>query len=156
MDDIHRFAKIHQYDNKDTYKEAWTEWLDSNEDAIMRESDRLRSIGYEGDVLHKMYKSGRYYFRTKSTDRVDPRKRREYVPMAQEIIQTMDDHIRMHYGSPDYTPALGYDDFCKTEQVALLREVTALRDRGFTDPKDIASKIKKTYKNRYFQFIKAK
>lgn len=150
---IHEFAKIHQYDDRSTYKEAWNEWRETNEDEIHRESSRLNSIGYIGDIESKMYKSGRYYFRTKSTQEVDPKERRAYISTSSEIIEHMDSHINMHHLTPEYSPALGFDDFCKSRKHELIQEVKYLTSKGITTPVDIVSKIKKTYKNRYFQFI---
>ena len=153
---INSFAKLHQYDDRNTYKEAWKDWIETNEDEIRRETDRLTQLGYDGDVVTKMYKSGRYYFRTKSTDETDPRRRRAYVSTTSDLIESMDAHIKMHHSDPDYTPARGYDDFCKNYKLELVSEITYLKENGITDEKEIASKIKKTYKNRYFQFIQGK
>jgi hypothetical protein len=150
---IYKFSKIHQYDDRAAYKEAWNEWIDANEDEIHREINRLRLIGYIGDIESKMYKSGRYYFRTKSAQEVEPKERRHYISTSPQIIEHMDTHINMHYLTPDYSPALGFDDFCKTHKYELIQEVKFLTSKGIPFlATDIVSKIKKTYKNRYFQF----
>ena len=153
---IYGFAKLHQYDDRATYKEAWKEWVETNEDEIRREIQRLYDLGYDGDIEDKMFKSGRYYFRTKSTDEVKPRKRRMYVATSSDLIESMDAHIKMHSTEPDYSPAIGYNDFCKNYRLDLVSEIEYLRQNGITDEKEIAGKIKKTYKNRYFQFIQDK
>jgi len=156
---LYEFAKLHQYDDRRAYKEAWEEWLRTHEDDVGREERRLISRGYKGNVVAKMYKSGRYYFRTKPTDETEPRDRRTYVPSSQELTEAMDEHIRMRRNDPDYTPAGGYDDFCRSHQVGISREIAWLRDGGITDAVDISAKIKKTYKNRYFrstQFARTK
>ena len=59
------FAKLHKYDNKDDYKEAWNTWFELNNDILERESRRIINLGYDGNVEQKMYKSARYYFRRK-------------------------------------------------------------------------------------------
>ena len=151
MDTILGFAKLHQYDDKASYKEAWDEWKDENEDMIQRESSRLLDLGYSGSVIDKMYKSGRYYFRTKSMEKVDPKTRRKYISMSKDIIAKMDEHIRMHLGNEDFTPANGYENFCKSYVVDLKEEVTRIVESGEITSCDIVLKIKKTYKNRYFQ-----
>lgn len=153
---IYEFAKLHQFDDRPTYKEAWKDWTETNEDEIRREINRLTELGYDGSVEDKMYKSGRYYFRNKSTNQTDPRERRTYVPTSADLIDSMDTHIRMHHVNPEYTPANGYDDFCKNYKVELVAEIEYLKQNAITDQKEIASKIKKTYKNRYFQFIRSK
>jgi hypothetical protein len=71
---LKNFSKIHQYDDIETYKESWKLWVDENKETINRETDRLVNSGYEGDVLDKLYKSGRYYFRNKKTTAEKPKK----------------------------------------------------------------------------------
>jgi hypothetical protein len=63
---ITEFAKVHQYDDRKTYKEYWIKWLDDNHDMISNEITRLTRLGYEGDIEDKMFKAGRYYFRKKN------------------------------------------------------------------------------------------
>ena len=55
---IYGFAKLHQYDDRTTYKEAWKEWVATNEDEIRREIQRLYDLGYDGNIEDKMFKSG--------------------------------------------------------------------------------------------------
>jgi len=153
---IYEFAKLHQFDDRATYKEAWKDWLDTHEDEVRCECRRLTELGYDGNIENKMYKSGRYYFRTKSSDEVEPKERRTYVPTSSDLIESMNAHIKMHYNSPEYTPALGYDDFCRSYKHELAQEIAYLGRQGITESREISAKIKKTYKNRYFQFIQHK
>jgi uridine phosphorylase len=60
---LNNFSKIHQYDTRETYNEAWKEWIQENTSAIDIESERLTQLGYSGDIKTKMYKAARYYFR---------------------------------------------------------------------------------------------
>jgi hypothetical protein len=68
IDELSRFSKVHQYDERRAYKEAWVRWKSNIEisEIISVEVRRLESIGYMGDIEDKMFKSGRYYFRKKS------------------------------------------------------------------------------------------
>ena len=66
---LSKFAKIHQYDHRSDFKEAWATWTDDNEDLVATETRRLTNNGYEGDILDKMCKSARYYYRKKSTEK---------------------------------------------------------------------------------------
>jgi hypothetical protein len=65
MEDLYKFSKIHQYDHRKDFKEAWTIWIEENNDIIDEEVERLLALGYDGDILDKMFKSARYYFRKK-------------------------------------------------------------------------------------------
>jgi hypothetical protein len=62
------FTEVHQYDDRKTYKEAWTAWLLTEDAAALlkTEVERLTDLGYKGDVADKLFKSGRYYFRQKT------------------------------------------------------------------------------------------
>jgi hypothetical protein len=59
------FTEVHRYDDRKTYKAAWTAWLAHDEIAAILKSEveRLTDLGYNGDVADKLFKSVRYYFR---------------------------------------------------------------------------------------------
>jgi len=68
MAELSRFSKVHQYDDRHTYKSEWQKW--SNQEDIAQsievEKRRLQEKGYSGDIDDKMFKAGRYYFRKKT------------------------------------------------------------------------------------------
>lgn len=150
IDVLNTFSKIHQYDSRSDFKEAWKEWLDDNNEIIDSESRRLTSLGYRGDIIDKMYKSARYYFRKKSAEKKEPKKRHPYISIQKELLDVMDDHI---VKNPHLKPADGFIDFCMNNIESLKTEVTNLIEEGITECEQIKSKIKKTYKNRYFILI---
>ena len=64
MEELHQFSKIHYLDNRKDFKEAWTKWSEEEKkDLIEKEIKRLNDLGFHGDILDKMFKSARYYFR---------------------------------------------------------------------------------------------
>ena len=151
---ITRFAKLHQYDDRKTYKENWVLFNSENEETIQREIARMYELGYTGDVNDKMYKAGRYYFRKKDTSaRPEPQKRRNYISMDCSVLEKMDQHISENMKNADFSPAIGYDTFCFEHKDILIEEIQRLNEEGelFTQ-EDLIAKIKKTYKNRYFNF----
>ena len=147
-----RFSKIHQYDHRKDFKEAWLGWLDENETFVDIETRRLINVGYEGDVKDKMFKSARYYFRKKSTVKKEPIQRRSYIATRKEFIDAIDAHIKTMTKSV-IKPSDGYDDFCQNNKEIMNEEVEFLRINGFTDSTDIKNKFKKTYKNRHFLIV---
>ena len=42
---LYEFSKIHQYDDRTTFKEAWTEWTEVNDELIDSEVKRLTELG---------------------------------------------------------------------------------------------------------------
>jgi len=151
---LFQFAKIHQYDERQDYKEAWSSFLDENQEQLAREATRLKTNGYEGDCYDKMYKSARYYFRKKSISKNEPKTRRKYISTDRDLLDSMDQHIIINMrNNVEFKPSEGYDNFVTTNQDMIKSEIERIVEAGFTNPKGIIKKIKKTYKNRYFLII---
>ena len=146
MDELHNFSKIHQFDDRVQFKEAWQLWTVEFDETIRVEIQRLSHNGYEGDILDKMFKSARYYFRKKSSVKPEVKERREYVSFQKDILILMDQHINL----TKLKPANGFTDFCNANMEALKKEIAYLVEHNIKDSKQIQAKFKKTYKNRYF------
>ena len=149
-DEMYKFSKIHQYDHRKDFKEAWNNWVEENQGLVDEEVRRLINLGYDGNILDKMFKSARYYFRKKSTEKKEPQKRRVYVGVEKELLAAMDQHIHKNVGDKEYKPSEGFTIFCKENIEILQEEVKRLCKCGLTNHTEIKDKIKKTYKNRYF------
>jgi hypothetical protein len=123
MAELSRFSKVHQYDDRQTYKSEWQKWTSQDEiaEAMEVERRRLQENGYTGDIDDKMFKAGRYYFRKKTSSVVDQTinavpptddnniatdppspapappaatTRRTYITMSKQCIRLMDEHIQ--------------------------------------------------------------
>jgi hypothetical protein len=149
------FSKIHQYDNRKDYKEAWTVWLDEYENIVLEEVKRLEDLNYIGDIKDKMFKSSRYYFRKKIIETKKPFERRVYINVQKKFLQEMDKHITEKIKN-NGKPSDNFDDFCQNNIDLLKEEINILCKNGFTNPSDIKAKMKKTYKNRYYLSINKK
>lgn len=149
--DLYEFSKVHQYDERKMFKESWTQWAEDNTNIIDSEVRRLTNLGYEGDILDKMFKSARYYYRKKGTEKKAPQERKVYKSVRKDILDAMDAHIlRGLRNSEEFKPSVGFAAFCKEQTDLLKEEVTYLFSNGVTKHEDVQQKIKKTYKNRYF------
>ena len=149
-EELFKFAKIHQYDHRTDFKEAWNIWIEENDDMVNDEIRRVKNLGYEGSITDKMFKSARYYYRKKSTEKKAPLERREYIGVRKELLEAMDKHIKSEINKDGYKPSEGFDEFCKTNIDVLNEEVKILCKNGINNPTEIKNKVKKTYKNRYF------
>jgi len=149
MDELYKFSKIHQYDDRVSFKEAWEHWVEESEELVEGETLRLEDLGYEGDVLDKMFKSARYYFRKKSTTKPEPKERRKYIGVQKDLLDAMDTHIKTGINSDEYKPSDGFNHFCINNIDVLKAEIDRLLENNI-DSDEIMKKIKKTYKNRYF------
>lgn len=74
IQELSRFSKVHQYDERHTYKKEWSAWKSDQAIAEIMEMEkrRLEENGYTGNIEEKMFKSGRYYFRKKSAATATP------------------------------------------------------------------------------------
>ena len=153
MEIITEFSKIHQFDERKIYKESWGKWVEDNNDIIEEEISRLTRLGYEGDIIDKMFKAGRDYFRKKNSVSKEDNKqkiRRSYIIMEHNVLDAMDSHIKLSMKNDNFSPASGYIDFCTTHISLLQQEINRLCFETSINSSDLADKIKKTYKNRYF------
>ena len=154
---LFEFSKLHQFEKRKDYKESWEGWVKENDELISTETRKLLLDGYNGNVLDKMYKSSRYYFRNKSTAKVDPKKRRKYSACNTEFIEIMDEYIVETFKKDkDFKPSDKYNSFSEKYRDTIQKEVNRFKDEGSLDEKEILDKIKKLFKNRYFQLIKNK
>ena len=113
----------------------------------------MRNMGYEGDVITKMYKSARYYFKNKSNVKAEPKKRRQYIGIDVLLKDKMDEFIQEKIDGNDDTPkpADAYTEFIENEKnkIMLTTEKNRLISFGLNE-NDVDNKFKKTFKNRYF------
>jgi hypothetical protein len=153
MTELYNFSKIHQYDDRKDFKDAWNVWIIENEYIVNDEMRRLTNLGYEGDILNKMFKSARYYFRKKSSEKKKPIQRRQYISVNKELLDAMDNHIENKIYELDYQPKTGFIGFCKDNEKVLKETIMLIFEQGIKDSHVIEDKIKKTYKNRHFMII---
>ena len=153
IEELYKFSKVHQYDHRKDFKDAWDLWVDDNSKIVSQEFTRLTDLGYNGDILNKMFTSARYYFRKKETEKKTPRMRCTYIGIQKELLDAMDNHITLKLSEAWYKPSIGFNDFCKENIELLQQEIEILIKYNVVDADDIKKKIKKTYKNRYFMII---
>ena len=95
---LYEFNRIHQYSDKTTYKEAWDQWREENNPLIDKEIERLKELGYDGDVVGKLYHTCRYYIRNQfikeQPEKQTVRKTRTTLPKL--LLREMDKHIEQH------------------------------------------------------------
>jgi len=156
MKELYHFSKVHQYDLRKDFKEAWEKWVEENNEIISEESRRLSTLGYDGDVLVKMFKSARYYFRKKDDLKREPKQRRAYISVNPELLALIDNHINENIGQNGYQPKTGFADFCNKNEAILKDVADKIASIGISDKQTIETKFKKTYKNRYFLVTKGK
>jgi hypothetical protein len=148
---INEFSTTHKYDEAGQFREEWDEFIKDNKASIDREKQRLTNVGYTGDINNKMYKSARYYFKNKSTEKKETKQRRKYVTLDKVFLADMDRHISTVAFEQDMKPSHAYNNFVSDASYSekLDDVMQKLLDEDWKEPA-AESKLKKTYKNRYF------
>ena len=162
------FSKIHQYDERKDYKEAWANWIQEPDiqPELDAEVERMHQQGFDGDVLDKMFKSVRYYYRKKQSKNINDdddkdleRSPRTYDTLPINVLEKIDHHIKSQIKSNIYInnevitstikPEICFENFCQENKhliVKLLDNVVPTNDVV----KQVIAKLKKSYKNRYY------
>ena len=171
MEELLSFSKIHQFDDRKSFKEAWHKWTTETtiKPQIDSEIDRLQQNGYEGDILKKMFHSARFYFRKKDTilpiespikplKKIDPEEKAKHNRFTKPFLKTIDQHIMETLTENKYidkdqntryniSPSLSYEEFCEKHKSNISDEFKQKK----TESEDlILSSLKKTYKNRFY------
>tara|TARA_B100001173_G_C15827185_1_gene478799 strand:- start:76 stop:609 length:534 start_codon:yes stop_codon:yes gene_type:complete len=152
---LKEFSRIHKYDDTQAFKDNWENWMEEKKEIIKLECDTLKKNGYEGDVLVKMYKSARYYFKNKSNEKKPVKKRRQYIGLNPEFRDAIDNHINSVALRQELKPSIGLIMFLDDQKNANMIRLESLRLQSYNFTKEeIQAKFKKTYKNRYFTISK--
>jgi len=145
------FTDVHRFDDPDLFKESWDEWVIENNSNIEKESTRLVNMGCNKNIHEKMYRSVRYYLKNKSIQKKKTKKRRKYVHFNKKLLKDMDIHIMDIAFRQGFKPEFAFNNFISDNRYSSLMdgEKERLLDADWEEV-NIDSKIKKTYKNRYF------
>ena len=86
------------------------------------EARRLLNLGYNGNIEDKMYKSGRYYFKNKNSDKTVPKQRNTYIKLTKTILEAIDNYIEHNH----YKPATAYLEFLekKSDIIAVKKDIS--------------------------------
>ena len=153
MISMHEFSKIHQYDDRQTFKISWDIWVEDNNEIVDGEIKRLKELSYVGNIKEKMFKSARYYFRKKSLVKKEEKKRRKYIGINKQILCVIDEDITHNMRLKIMKPSDHFEIFCKNNEELIKEEIKRINQTKISEPfteEMIKDKIKKTYKNRYF------
>ena len=168
---ISNFSKMHVYDNNEILIEQYESFWKENIDEMNREMERLKQLGFTNDLKNAIFRSIKYYhikkLKKQSDYSIEEKKetKRDYIKINKFIIQWIDTFIINNMKNKDFKPSKYYDiiimneefqNMIKEEKPKLVnkyRKFLEENNETKTD-EDIENwwnlKIKKTYKNRYF------
>ena len=147
LEELVKFGDTHRYDEPEMFKVEWDKWVKDNNEMISRENEYLKTKGYKGDIVNKMYKSVRYYFKNKSLEKKEVKKRKKYSSLSKDLLKNIDNFIDSE--GIKTKPSDSYEKFIKLEKYQSDIKIEKTRLDNMNDD-EFYKKLKKTYKNRYF------
>lgn len=162
------FTSANRFNGRKEIKTAWQEWCNTNTVLIQDETRRLENLGYSGDIINKMWTSVRYYHMKKENKTIDGvvdgtdatkneeekvSKRRKYITIDKSFLTLIDEHIKQNIKQETFKPAKSFEMFVNSYTDDIERIVNTVTDKGLSKD-DFDTKLKKTYKNRYFNIVK--
>lgn len=159
-EELINFSKTHLNEERKKIKEAWTNWTEENMDFIIDEKNEL--IGYNGSLdefVNKLFFSVKYYYMkiykngdcsqketeldtASETENVDKK-----IKLSKKIIKQIDKHIQSVLQNK-ICPAECYLDFINTNKEFIYSEIISSSYGDYA--RVYFEKIKKCYKNRYY------
>lgn len=141
------FSKLHQYDDRKQFKEEWNIWKQKPEiDYLLTtEFERLTKNGQKGDVLDKIFKSARYYYRKKDETQVVKSYRKTTVSFSKSFLDIIDANIESQ---------ILYNAFNKSNYNSLLQDNENITDIVKKNSKNIIISDKMTPANAFSEFYK--
>lgn len=174
VEQLSSFAKVHEYDGRKEFKEAWQKWMEEPDikNLIVTEVSRLTVNGLTGDILDRMYKSARYYYRKKGGGEAvtEPTVRKEYEGLPRTVLKTIDDYIYSEINRNivetekggnhiiTITAAKSFTTYCKLHYDVISDLLPPMNndeeDKVNTNMREelkkVTDRLKKTYKNRFY------
>ena len=168
---ISNFSNMHVYDNNEILIEQYESFWKENIDEMNREMERLKQLGFTNDLKNAIFRSIKYYhikkLKKQSDYSIEEKKetKRDYIKINKFIIQWIDTFIINNMKNKDFKPSKYYDiiimneefqNMIKEEKPKLVNKYIKFLEENneIKTDEDIENwwnlKIKKTYKNRYF------
>jgi hypothetical protein len=145
---LYEFSKVHQFDDRKDFKEAFSTWVEENKEIIENEERKLLNAGYVGDIKQKMFKSARYYFKNKQGPPVldshiaKSAGRKKYTQLSPDFLELIKRHLERNIL---LKPSDSYAMFCNTCSKEYAEESEIITEMN----ENAEYKIKKAFKNQY-------
>lgn len=164
--DMAEFARIHRHDSRPDFRENFDEWYVAQHETIGREADRLESIGYTADLKVKLFRSIKYYYMKRDRGEIGtrgeigvpnnthPTRPTKYIQLDRDFAADIVDFITLRCVPSKTRPKDGYAAFLDAYAIEVETEVNRIVGTHDLTVESATTKIKKTFKNHYFQVNK--
>lgn len=161
------FSQQHKYCNNEEFKQQWETWTRENINSIYGEKERLETLGYDGNIIEKMYKSIKYYYckrnrkyKSESDTTTKNKDRKKYMKKNDDFISIIDTFIETHMERKEENgfvvktcttkPSHFWKEFNEDYSNELNDEVIKIIEEINVSENDATAKIRKMFNNRYF------
>lgn len=172
-DDVTKMLSDFAYNNREKSRKEFTQTWEKHiaEEKISKmikdEIEMMRNHGFCGDVMDKMYKSVRYYHRKRDVktlnDDQDVNKNKHENRFSRELLVIMDKYILEQMTNNEnikqsesgqkiniLSQSESYQKFCEKNKEKILEEFIKIRKQTGKLTNMVVDKMKKTYKNRFY------
>jgi len=131
---LQNFSVLHKFDNNHTLKLHFKDWLIHNKRLIDIEREYLQRYHYATDIETKLYKSIKYYYIKKDREvKIKPQIERNYTIIPKDLMFQIKEDIHNQFKlNIKFKPSHTFETF--------------KQDKDYDE-----IKLKKAYKNQYYQ-----
>ena len=158
-----KFSDDHETEKYKIFQSSWNSWINTDEvrEILTKECNHLQKEGYIGDVWDKMYKSARYYYKKRGQiNKEDKNTRTERSPkikfsanylkqVNESILSQLNKNITDN-NIINLSNTEAFNEFCKSNKTEIVEELRLVKDQHGEIPKDIIKKMKKVFKNHFY------
>ena len=97
--EIMNFSEIHKFDIDETLAEHFKDWMERHKELIEREEDFLKRHEYEDKIEGKIFKSIKYYYIKKFTEKQEHKKtkRKEIQKIDPEMMRAIKEDLTRQF-----------------------------------------------------------
>ena len=157
LSNIREFSKLHNHDSCTEFLEAFNMWIYENKKIINNEDNRLKNLGFKGDIEKKIYKSARYYFKNKTNKsspiKISSNEPIPYIPRNKSLFKTMEDYINKY----PIKASILFKQFMNDSDENIQLQINTEKKRLYSfslNEEMCVKKIHKTFNNAYYKIKK--
>ena len=161
-----RFAALHKFEDKETLKESFNNWLakPNIEELVLNEEQLLNRTCYDFEktnMKYKIFRSIKYYhiknlLKSESQEVKQEKKRIKKIVFSKEFLNEVKIYLTKNVENENFKPALYFDYFCDVYSNKIETEKNSIQQKleENYNEEEFIYKLKKMFKNQYFSMFK--
>ena len=160
------FAGLHKFEDKQTLKESFNNWLlKPNIEALIEDEEQLlKRTQYDFEktnMKHKIFRSIKYYhiknlLKSEPQEAKQQKKRIKKIVFSKEFLNQVKTYLTKNVENENFKPALYFDYFCDVYSNQIESEKNSIQQKleENYNEEEFINKLKKMFKNQYFSMFK--